>query len=204
MWGVTMGSSIVGIDYSDEDVNRMSFEMSLAFATPLVLAAPMVKFWPGPKSSQAYAGEVLGIPASGSMLGGAGFDRLQEKGWMDSNLQGVWNVMTYLDMMDGELQLPEKYLVYQSVQRIAGNAGGLLVPTNENESFGREVNEGELLGRIVSPFKLDMLEELTAPMDGYLAYWSRSYPLRPGDWAYAVIPKEHAGTRWIDNPLQTE
>jgi predicted deacylase len=185
-------------------VNSKSFDMSLAFGTPLIMASRMISHWPGPKSSQSYAGEVLGIPASGSMLGGAGFDRQQEKAWMDSNLQGIWNVMIYLGMMDGRMKLPEKYLVYESVQRINPGTGGLLVPVNQIETFGREVAKGEVLGRVVSPFTLTTLEELTVPMDGYLAYWSRSYPLRPGEWAYAVIPKDHAGTRWIDNPLASK
>jgi predicted deacylase len=204
IWGVTMGSSIVGIDYSDEEVNRKSLDMSLAFGTPLVMMARMIKHWPGPKSSQSYAGEVLGIPASGSMLGGAGFDRDLEKTWMDDNLQGVYNVMTFLDMMPGEMNLPKEYLVYESVQRISPKTGGFLVPANEVETFGREIREGELLGRIVSPFTLKTIEELVVPVDGYLAYWPRSYPLRPGEWAYAVIPKDHAGTRWIENPLSAK
>ncbi|MCG8376681.1 MAG: succinylglutamate desuccinylase/aspartoacylase family protein, partial [Chlorobiales bacterium] len=201
IWGVTMGSSVVGTDYSDREVNRKSFDLSLAFGTPLILAARMVGHWPGPKSAQSYAGEVLGVPATGSMLGGAGFDRQLEGQWLDANLQGVYNVMIRLGMLPGEMVLPKRYLVHQGVQRISPNMGGLLVPVNEVETFAREIRAGELLGRVVSPFTLETLEELSVPVDGYLAYWSRQYPIRPGEWAYAVIPKDDAGTRWIDNPL---
>jgi predicted deacylase len=201
IWGVTMGSSTVGTDYSSEEVNRKSFELSLAFGTPLIMAGRRIGHWPGPKSSQSYAGEVLGIPASGSMLGGAGFDRSLEKAWMNSNLQGVHNIMIHLGMMDGSLQLPDQYLVYSTVQRINPNVGGLLVPVSPVDKFGREMKKDELLGHIVSPFTLEVIEELRVPMDGYLAYWPRSYPVRPGDWAFAVIPKDHTETRWIENPL---
>lgn len=200
LWGCSMGSSIVGTDYSTADVNRKSLNLSFAFGTPLIMAVPMVGHWPGPKSSQSYSGEVLGIPASGSMLGGAGFDTKLEQNWTDANLQGVWNVMIHLGMMTGHMQLPEQYLMYSSVQRINPNNGGLLVPVNEVETFGREIKKGEVLGRIVSPFTLETLEELAVPTDGYLAYWSRTYPLRPGEWAYAVIPKDHPGTRWVPTP----
>jgi predicted deacylase len=201
IWGVTMGSSIVGIDYSDQEVNQKSFDLSLAFGTPLIMAARMIGHWPGPKSAQSYAGEVLGVPASGSMLGGAGFDSALEGEWMDANLQGIKNVMIHLGMVSGQMHLPERYLVYESVQRINPNRGGLLVPVREVETFAREVEAGEVLGHIVSPFTLKTLEELSVPIDGYLAYWSRSYPIRPGEWAYAVIPKDHPGTRWMENPL---
>jgi predicted deacylase len=200
IWGVTMGSTVVGTDYSESGVNEQSFNLSLAFGTPLILAARMVQHWPGPKSAQSYAGEVLGVPSCGTMLGGAGFDRELEALWLGDNLQGIHNVMIHVGMMTGEMRLPDRYLVYEGVQRISPNAGGLLVPMNEVESFGQELQQGEVLGHIVSPLTLEVLEELTVPMDGYLAYWSRSYPVRPGEWAYAVVPKDHPGTRWIEKP----
>ena len=71
------------------------------------------------------------------------------------------------------------------------------------ESFGtsavarQAVTAGELLGRVVSPFTLEPIEDLVAPMDGFLAYWARSYPVNPGDWAFAVLPRDHPGTRWV-------
>lgn len=203
IWGVTMGSSVVGTDYSDPVVNKKSFDLSLAFGTPLILAARMVQHWPGPKSAQGYAGEVCGIPCSGTMLGGAGFDRELEARWLGDNLQGIHNVMIHVGMMKGEIHVPDRYLVYESVQRISPYAGGLLVPVNNVETFGRELIQGEVLGHIISPLTLDVLEELMVPMDGYLSYWARSYPVRPGEWAYAVVPKDHPGTRWIEKPNWT-
>jgi predicted deacylase len=200
IWGVTMGSSMVAIDYGNPEVNRKSFDLSLVFGTPLIMATRMVKHWPGPKSAQGYAGEVLGIPCSGTMLGGAGFDRELEALWLGENLQGIHNVMIHVGMIPGKIRLPDRYLVYETVQRISPRSGGLLVPRNEVETFGRGLQQGEVLGYVVSPLTLDVLEELTVPMDGYLAYWARTYPVRPGEWAYAVIPKDHAGTRWIEKP----
>ena len=41
---------------------------------------------------------------------------------------------------------------------------------------------------MISPYSLDVIEELVVPMDGYLAYWARDYPVHPGDWAFGVIP----------------
>src|SRR5690606_33039905 len=111
-----------------------------------------------------------------------------------------YNVMKGLGMLEGAPELPERYLIYERVQRVNPRVGGLLLPSNTTETFGRLVQAGELLGRVVSPFTFEVLEELRAPFEGYLAYWARSYPLRPGDWAYAVIPIDHPGTRWVQYP----
>lgn len=200
MWGSTLGSTIVGTDYSDQDVNAQSRDMSFAFGTPMIYRSRMVAHFPGPRSSQGYSGERLRIPCCGSMLGGAGFDRSEENAWRDANARGVRNVMAWLGMVDEALDLPDRYLVYESVQRVNPRVGGLLQPANLPDRFGREVTAGEVLGHVVSPYTLDVLETLTAPFDGYLAYWARNYPLRPGDWAYCVIPADHPGTAWMDAP----
>ena len=198
MWGSTLGSTIVGTDYGDPAVSALSRDMSFAFGTPLIYRSPMVGGFPGPRSSQGWAGERLRIPCCGSMLGGAGFERAEEAEWRYANVQGVRNVLAFLGMLDAPMDLPDRYLVYEKVQRVNPRVGGLLVPERLPETFGREVTAGELLGRVVSPYTLDTIEELVAPFDGYLAYWARDYPVRPGDWAYCVIPSDHPGTRWID------
>jgi hypothetical protein len=197
IWGSTMGTVIVDTDYTDPQVSRNSFDMCLAFGTPLILAIGGIKGWPGPRTSQSYAGEILSIPCCGSFVGGAGFDRAEEKLWMEQNLTGIRNVMIHNGMYEGEMQLPDKYLIFSTVQRINPRNGGLLLPANNPDSFGRLVYKGESFGRIVSPFTFETLEELVSPIEGYLAYWSRTYPIRPGEWAFGVIPKDNEGTRWV-------
>lgn len=203
IWGSTLGSSIVGTDYSDESISAASFELALVFGVPLVFAVKMMSVFPGPRSAQSYSGEVLKIPSCGSFLGGAGFDRDLEEEWAQRNLQGIRNVMIHMGMMSGETEKPSRYLVYDMVQRINPKNGGYLVPIRDRDEFGREVEEGELLGYILSPFSLEPIEELRSPMDGYLAYWARRYPVRVGDWAFSVVPKDHLGTRWIEAELES-
>jgi predicted deacylase len=197
IWGSALGSTIVGSDLSDERVRSGSRALAKAFGVPLVFNTKMLSVFPGPRAAQAYVGEVLKIPSCGSMLGGAGFAEELEDGWTDANHRGVLNVMRSLDMLDGEQQLPARYLVYENVQRVNPRTGGLLVPVRRRDEFGREVKAGERLGRVVSPFTLEPIEDLVAPMDGYLGYWSRSYPVNPGDWAFAVVPRDHPGTSWV-------
>jgi uncharacterized protein len=198
IWGSTLGSSIVGSDFSDPDVRAASHELALVFGLPLVFETKMMTVFPGPRAAQAYVGEVLKIPSCGSFHGGAGFDADLEDAWMGANYRGIRNVMRHLGMEDGAIERPERYLVYEVVQRVNPKNGGYLVPERRRDEFGREVREGELLGRVISPFTFETIEELRAPMDGYLGYWSRNYPVHPGDWAFSVVPRDHQHTRWID------
>jgi len=194
-----MGSVFVDTDYSDPEISRASLEMCLAFGTPLVLAIDGFKGWPGPRTSQSYAGEVLGIPCCGSFIGGAGFDRALEELWLEQNLTGIRNVMIHEGMLAGTPLLLEEYLTFSMVHRVNPRNGGLLIPATSSDIFGRHVNKGELFGRVVSPFSYETLEELRSPVEGYLAYWARSYPIRPGEWAFGVIPKNHERTRWVSS-----
>ncbi|TVR87358.1 MAG: hypothetical protein EA416_14635 [Trueperaceae bacterium] len=200
MWGATLGSTIVGTDFSDPLVRDQCRDLAFAFGTPMIYRSKVVAHFPGPRSSHGYAGEILRVPSCGSMLGGAGFDRDEERGWTEANARGVRNVLGYLGMTDEALVLPERFLVYETVQRVNPRVGGLLAPARLPERFGREVTADEVLGHVVSPYTLEPIETLRAPFDGYLAYWARDYPLRPGDWAYCVIPADHPATEWVEAP----
>lgn len=200
IWGSALGSSIVGTGYTRPDVNERSRDLALVFGIPLVFETPVTTGFPGPRSGLGYAGEIRGIPCFGSMLGGAGFDREEESTWATANLRGIRNVMIRLGMLQGSLEMPDRYLLYGTVHRVNPRTGGLVVPEQPTDKFGREVVKGELLGRVLSPYRLETIEELRAPFDGYLAYRCRTYPVRPGDWTFGVIPRDDSGTRWVDAP----
>jgi predicted deacylase len=65
----------------------------------------------------------------------------------------------------------------------------------------KEVKAGQVLGRVMSPYSFEVLEELRAPGDGILMYTARSYPVRPGDWAFGVVDLADEKTVWVPNPL---
>lgn len=201
IWGSVMCSTIYSSDYTDPEVSERSRALALAFGSPWIFAA-RTRGWPGPRTSQGYAGEILGIPSCGSFIGGAGFDRDLERDWAQRNLTGIRNVMKHLGMVSGEQNLPDRYLIYEAVHRVNPKNGGLLEPVNLVETFGRPVQKGELLGRIISPFSFEVIEELVSPADGVLSFWARNYPIRPGEWAYGVVPLDHAGSRYVDRPEQ--
>jgi predicted deacylase len=105
--------------------------------------------------------------------------------------------MQALGMLDGEPKPAERVMLFEKSQRVEPTRGGLLVPVREPDELGREVTQGEVLARVVSPYTHETLEELTAPFDGRLHLIARTYPVRPGDWAFGVASSTDPTTEWI-------
>lgn len=195
-WGSTFGRISYGKDFPDAAVAEASRAMALAFNYPLVRAQTTQRF-PGPGSMVGYAGTVLGIPGIIGGVGGAGFEADQEEEWLAANVDGTLNVMRHLGILEGPVAR-RRLLEFSRMERVNPKRGGFLYPARDDDSLGREVRAGEVLATVVSPYSREAIETLVAPFDGYLMYHPRWHPVRPGDWAYGVIPKDHEGTFWIE------
>jgi predicted deacylase len=200
-WGCCMGTVMYGTDF-DEDVVEKSRDMAFAFGYPCIQTGKIASGFPGPRSSCGYAGKVLKIPNLIIEIGGAGFDKAHEEAWYRINLDGLRNIMIHAGMLEGELDLPDRYLTWAKRWRVNPSVGGLLFPEIPPNDLMRQVRQGEVLGKVVSPYTFEVLEELAAPGDGVVFYTARDYPVRPGDWAWGVIDLNDAGTSWVDNPLR--
>jgi uncharacterized protein len=107
-------------------------------------------------------------------------------------------VLREIGMLEGQNVPARRHRHFENEVRVNPSVGGMLHPVQDRERLGREVAEGELLARVVSPYTFEVLEELRAPFDGYLAWSPRWYPVRPGDWAFGVMPKDDPTTRWVE------
>lgn len=195
-WGHAMGSITYGSDFPDPKVVSRSRAMALAYGWPLVRSGPIATRFPGPRSMVGYAGTVLGIPSLIGGVGGAGFGRQIEEEWLAINVRGTRGAMAVLGMLDGDPPRLDNYLDFQLMRRVNPQVAGLFYPVNERDALGREVSRGEVLGEVVSPYTFEPRETLRAPCDGYLMYMARWQPVRPGDWAFGVIDKDHEATSW--------
>jgi predicted deacylase len=198
IWGSSFGYVAYGGDFPDPAVTEASRAMAQAFDFELVCQERLLGSFPGPNSLAGYAGAKLGIPSCIGELGGAGFSRSEEEAWIEATVTGLQNVMRSLGMLPGSNAKPRRHLYFENKVRVNPSVGGMLHPAQEEERLGREVKEGELLATVVSPYTFEVLEELRAPFDGYLAWIPRWYPVRPGDWAFGVIPKDDPTTRWVE------
>lgn len=194
-WGSAFAEVFYGVDFDDEDLVGRCHEMALSFGFPSVGKGKVVEVFPGPRSLMGYAGVQLGLPGIAVEIGGAGFDAELEQQWIDDTVRGVQNVMRHLGILDGALDRPERLLTYTGTVRVNPTVGGLLVPEREPDQLLREVRQGELLGRVISPYTLEELEQLTAPVDGWLVYMARTYAVRPGNWGFGIAVAD--GAEWI-------
>ncbi|MGQ0568844.1 MAG: succinylglutamate desuccinylase/aspartoacylase family protein [Armatimonadota bacterium] len=196
LWGAAMGSVTCGRDFKDPSVSERGFLMARAFGLPHVRRADLATRFPGPKSAVGYAGQALGIPGIISEVGGAGFDPQLEEAWLQTNVRGVRGVLQQLGILPGRPPMPDRVMVFERVQRVNPSIGGMLEPFFPPDGImTREVQAGELLGRVWSPYTFDVVEELRAPIRGLVDMVARPYPVRPGDWAYLMVDLNHSGTR---------
>jgi uncharacterized protein len=197
-WGSSFQDILVGADIADAEVAAESERLALAFGTTMIRAANVMTGFPGPRSSIGYGAGVLKIPTLGVEVGGAGFGREIEAAWHQKNVDGVRAIMGALDMIDGAPDpRPERQLVYRTSHRVNPSVGGLLRPRLGPERLGSPVEKGTLLAEVISPYTLEVLEELHAPANGLLFYVARDYPVSPGDWAYGVASTDDPNARWV-------
>lgn len=198
-WGSAFLDVLVGDDLPTPGLADETERLALAFGSPIIRRANILGGFPGPRSSIGYAAGVLGIAALGIEVGGVGFGARLEEEWTRRTVDGVRAVMSALGMVDEALDVrPPRQLVYRHARRVNPTKGGLLRSHVRGEALGQEVARGTLLGEIVSPYTLDVIEELRAPAGGLLYYVARDYAVRPGDWAFGVAVTDDGSARWVE------
>lgn len=199
-WGSAFMDILFGGDFQQPGLADENERLALAYGTPIVRRANVVGGFPGPRSSIGYAGAVLGIPGLGVEIGGAGFGREAEKVWHEHLYAGTRAFMGAIGMLEGAPDIrPKRQLVYSTSYRVNPSVGGILRPLFGPESLGQPVEKGTLLGEITSPYTLEVIEQLHAPVDGLLFYVGRDYPVNPGDWAFGIASTDPATSKWISN-----
>lgn len=196
LWGAAMGSVTCGRDYSDASVSERAYRMARAFGLGHIRRSDFVTKFPGPKSGVGHAGQVLGIPGIIAEIGGVGFDPALEEQWASTTVRGVRGVMQELGILPGAPTVSDRILVFDTVRRVNPANGGFIEPIfPAADLMRREVQFGELLGRVWSPYTFEVIEELRAPVRGLVDMVPREYPVRPGDWAYLVVDLDSPGNR---------
>jgi predicted deacylase len=198
IWGSGIGFIAYGSDYPNPQVAERSRQMALAFGHPIINHGRFVGEFPGPSSMLGYAGAQLEIPGLAGEIGVVGFGPEIEEHWLRVNEKGVRNVMHHLGMLEGEPETAKRVFIFEAHHRVEPTKGGLLVPAREPDELGREVKQGELLARVLSPYTFEELERLEAPSDGILTLMARTYPVQPGDWAFGVADTSAPSSEWVE------
>jgi uncharacterized protein len=195
IWGATWFTIVYPVDLPDLTVSRAADLMAHAFAHPILSPQPMADL-PVKRSAAWYAGTQLGVAPIIVEIGGAGFDRSFEEGWIEANVAGMLSVMRALRMLEGEPTFLDRYLHYRKYIGLQPAVAGYLLPEIGPEMLGKESPANTVAGRVVSPYTFEELEIISTPVRCVWANVARPYPVRPGSWAYGVIDLDDPWTRY--------
>ncbi len=166
-------------------VGEKSREMAIAFASG---GAGLVHGVPFSKSSASGHALTQKIPAISVEIGGAYLPECEENLYRNDLEQGFLNLLVHLGMMPGD-EKREKIIYFDFAHRAEANpsSGGYLISRKTHfADLGAKVSEGELLGEMLDPFSLEVVEELRSPADGLLFFSRCSGPLEVGNKGFAI------------------
>lgn len=157
-----------------------------------------------PSTPRSLTGQAatMGIATCVPEIGGGGLSAKAEARCMEMGTRGILNVMKYLGMINGEIEVPERQLFFEIAPHVRPTTAGYLVSKFDpdslflGEEMGVRVQEGEMLGTIFDPYTFEELESLHSPVDGILYITRRSGPVEAGSHAYAVA--DFAISHWIN------
>lgn len=153
--------------------------LSEAFGCEILFRGPS---FPG---SLGFHAREHGVPTVVSELGGG---QQRNEHYVQKGLCGIRNVMRKLGMLEGEPELPERQVVIDELVVLRPHHGGLMLSEVQPARLGESVAAGAVLGRVVSPYTFEVLEEVTAPFDSSLLVLVRESVTKvdPGDYGFMV------------------
>lgn len=182
------------VDYhagADDTLKARSLELARCFGTVMVhennLAGTAVGYANG-----------RGIPAFNAETAGVYLGPKATHYYLDAGVEGLRNVMRQLDMLPDEATRGKRQLRYGADSRIEVNPsrGGYLESLFEDHlDLGRKLERGTTLGRLIDMGTLEVVEELVAPVDGYLFFSRYSGVVDSGTKAFALAAA--SGAEWL-------
>jgi predicted deacylase len=127
--------------------------------------------------------EKRGIPAVTVELGGGLVD---QRPYVARGVRGVANILARLGMAEEPAHAPPEQIVVSSIVTIRPRMGGFL--ETEAPPLGETIEEGAVLGRVVSPYTFEELEVIRNPVPKgvmILSHLTRNV-VEPGDYGYMV------------------
>jgi predicted deacylase len=170
------GGTLPIVDYT---ISLRDVDAALAFGQAVV------------RQVDAYAGTMGALVAAqgkASVVAEIGGGYHRDPHYIELGVRGVFNVMRHLGMLDGRPELPPRQTVVREMTTLRPGHGGLLHSQVGPGAMGHEVPGGTLLGRVVSPYTFETLEELRAPYTRNIVVLLRTgiTPVNPGDYAYML------------------
>jgi hypothetical protein len=185
-FGRTMADIGYGSDMGSDEFIATCKKMAQAYRFPVIHKMKMNRGTMSGRNSVGRAVSHYKIPAIIPELGGVGWSKEVEAGWVDKNVEGILNVMKFAGMLDEKPRYLDRYLMVGDYWRIYPNNGGYFESLIDLDRQFTLIKKNELMGLIYDPATLEILEELRCPGEGTLFYTSRNKMVRPGSWTFGV------------------
>ena len=174
-----------------KDVYERSLKLCRAFNAPFVhannLAGTAARYCNG-----------KGIPTANPEIGGVYLGPQAESAYLAETVSGLQSVMASLGMIAAPARPEKKQLLFgvESRFEINPSVGGFLRSNfTLPGDLGRRIEQDEKLGEIVDIHRLEVVEELRAPVTGYLFFSRYSGVVDAGTKAFALA--EEATSKWL-------
>lgn len=172
-------------DISDPEIRQLAIHFGLG----IVVGSP------GPAGSLRREATRAGIP---TIIYEAGEPLRFQQDEIERGVDGVENVMAWLDMMDyPEREIPDARVYERSRWiRVSPGTGGFFFPT---ASLGDVVSPGDKLGTIIDPLT-DASVDVSAPIPGEIIGMAVSQPVLSGYALFHVAWKDGSETNSSSRP----
>lgn len=181
------GGTFPIVDYS---ISLRDLDMALAFGQRVI------------RQVEGYAGTMGALAAAqqkASLVPEIGGGYALDARYIELGVRGVLNVLRHLKMTNGRPELPPQQTVVREVTTLRPGHGGLLYSEISADAMATEIPQGTLLGRVVSPYTYETLEEFRAPYTRNVLVLLRQgiTGVNPGDYGYMLGNLE--GARVVTN-----
>ena len=127
------------------------------------------------------------VPSVVVELGGGLIDQTP---YIERGVEGVTNVLRVLAVLEEPPKPPPDQIVVNEIVTVRPHVGGIL--ETQAPPLGERIEEGALLGRVVSPYTFAVLEEIRNPVPNGVMILSHltNNVVQPGDYGYMVGSRE--------------
>jgi predicted deacylase len=181
-------------DFDDnlpQDLRDRCIALCRAFGAPFIHANNLAK------TATSWVNQ-KGVPTCNAEVGGAYLSADHTGEYLKNMVDGLKGIMIELGMLKGEVRPPRQCLFgFQNRVEVNPGAGGFLWSEFQSpHDLGQRISQGTVLGRLVDLHTLAVVEELTAPVDGYLFFSRYSGVVDAGTKAFALA--EASGVQWLE------
>ncbi|CAH1656685.1 MULTISPECIES: succinylglutamate desuccinylase/aspartoacylase family protein [unclassified Chelatococcus] len=138
------------------------------------------------RGTLSNCGDQLGKTCFVVETGGGGL--ILDQGYFEKAYSDFLNMLKVIEVVEGEPDLSAARIVVRKGTSLRPSHGGTFVPVCGLDIMGKSLAKGTVLGRVVSPYTFEILDEIKAPFDKteIMMIRNRISKVHPGEYAYII------------------